>query len=558
MTRTSRWLSRISTALICSLAAASTPACGDGDGGGATVGAGGTDTQHEQVNARAARVFTGYRDAVSGLNEAWDRLYLRGDVQGWDKAMASEVPSSLDALGAELDALLTLEKELDGAGAGSSQQGLKTQDFGVVSGALTILTITSLVAWYNSTKSKVQQQAADKAAALKSCYARMYKTCMQDLNNQTVCDNIATKRCAAMQFHNGVGAVTEGATIVVSEGAKKALEEGVKTALPVLKIPGLSPSKVKAVLDYGDGLQNAAETGQMLGQTQECKSATSGQQPQRVVLTEGGNAQVDFADGCSLYLGSAQSGTFGDIPKGSWDLTLYTPGDSRSSVGGVELQGGEERPVTFKKRKLKAALSKDCIDAYEHYCGKLPGMNCAGQLMTSATDRIKQSCGEPSGQKLVDGGMSACSAKQACPPAASLATGGGQATGCTSGAPQTFGYSGQLDVDGRKAQMELTFEGRKVTGKLTGGPVCEPNFQLPKTQIAFTGMLRGSWTGAGSVSGSWTGPDLACNGSPMAGYPTQGAVSIWQESGAVYLSRNVGGGRWTFAGGGGSYTPKCP
>jgi len=68
---------------------------------------------------------------------------------------------------------------------------------------------------------------------------------------------------------------------------------------------------------------------------------------------------------------------------------------------------------------------------------------------------------------------------------------------------------------------------RPTPRRLTGGPVCEQNFQLPKTQINFQGMLQGNWDGSGSVSGSWTGPDLSC------------------------------GGRWTFQGSN-TYAPKCP
>jgi hypothetical protein len=540
--------------LVPSLVAVSVPACGEDSGGSV---AGGDDARHEQANTQASRVFSGYRDTVASMNVAWDKLYLRDDVYGWDTAMQYEIPQTLDVLGLELEKLLALEKELGGESPGTLLQGVKTQDFGLVSGTLAVLTLGSLIAWYKSTKGKVQQQAADKAAAVKKCYDALYKKCMAEENNHTICHNLATKQCEATQFHNGVSAVTEGVTIAVTEAGKKGLEEGAKTLLPVLKIPGINPSKVKTLVDYGSGVNDAVETGKMLGQTEACKTSTPGQEPQRILLAEDGSALVDFADGCSFYLGSTESGTFEGIPEGNWDLTLYTPGDSRASVGGVSLQGGQERSVTFKKRKLKMSLSKDCLDAYDHYCQKLPGMSCAGELMDSATARIEQHCGAGSA-RLIQGGMDACKAGQACPAAATLASApGGTPGGCTEGTPQTFSFSGSLDVDGRQAQMELTFQGRKVTGKMTGGPVCEPNMQLPRTEITFTGMLQGNWDGSGSVSGSWTGPDLSCSGAPMAGYPAQGRVSIWQQGSTVYLSRNVGGGRWTFQGSN-TYAPKCP
>jgi hypothetical protein len=368
-----------------------------------------------------------------------------------------------------------------------------------------------------------------------------------------LCEATATERCAQAEYVATYGAVMEGAKIIVTETAKEGLKQAATMGLPVgiTRVTGWNPARVKATVEYADGVKNAWDTGTMIGQTSGCKApgATQGQSAS-VVRTGSGFVVQSLTDSCSLYVGSSASGTFEDLPAGDWDLSLYTPGESRAVVGGVAMTDGQEKPVTFKKRRLKGDFSSDCVGAYEHLCGKLPDMNCAAFLMDNATNRVRQYCGASS-EKLVSDATDACFAKVTCPaPAPGSAT-------CVESQPMKFGYSGALDVDGRTAQLDLTFAGRAVSGKLVGGPVCTQSARLPKTDITFNGTLYGTWLAGGSISGDWTGGDFDCDGKPMVGYRTRGRVSLFQEGDKFYLSRNVGGGRWTFSGGS-SYKPSCP
>ncbi len=551
----------ISLLVACSLVVGGLPACG---GGGDDPSGGGGPTSPEALHAsattHAARVERATRDAVGGLQAAWDDLYFRGDVASFE---AGWIQSGvrLELLRIELETLLADEQKL----AANDPDVVKVATAGVgpqlepLTTTLAVLSALSLIAWVKSTRDKVAEQAASKEAARKACYDKVYEECMELESSAVTCDTIAHQYCKEATYTAQYGAVMEGTQIVVTETVKEGAKRATSVMFPI-GIAGATNIKygdVKAVVEYADGVKDAWDTGTMIGATPQCRTQLGNNAPQRLTVTDGGAILMDFGGTCSLYLGTSEDGAFEDLPEGEWDLTLYTEGETRASVGKATIAGGSATPVTFKKKKLgsgESAVSAACKEAYDHLCSKAPAMSCQIDQMTNATDKVNSACGASAGKFIADA-TKACQAGEPCP-----SVDGGSPSlpaPCRHGPSKTFDYTGSLDVDGRTAQLTLTFTGRAVTGKLVGGPVCQQNMQLPKTDIDFQGALLGTWLEGGTISGTWTGGDYDCSGGVMVGYPKSGRVSLTSKDGKISLSRNVGGGHWGFSGGT-VYEPVCP
>jgi|GEM_PF-6725804 len=210
-----------------------------------------------------------------------------------------------------------------------------------------------------------------------------------------------------------------------------------------------------------------------------------------------------------------------------------------------------------------------CVAAKQHMCDKITGQYCSALYMDSAQAKIVSACGQAELNAYIPVVENACTASSSssvpmdCSAIAGQSYAGPQpdaGVGACGAAPMSFSYSGTSTADGRAAQLAFTVSGTAVTsGTLYATGVCDTNIRLTTTNIAFTGVLSGSWESAsGVINASWSGGDSVC-GTPLTaidGYPTSGSLTIGMVGGKVQLQRIIGGAEpYEFSPSGQKYAP---
>ncbi len=197
--------------------------------------------------------------------------------------------------------------------------------------------------------------------------------------------------------------------------------------------------------------------------------------------------------------------------------------------------------------------SAACISAKQHLCQNIGGQGCSTATMGNATAKVSTACSSASTSAFFPWVENACVAKTMdCNSLPKFVTPGDQSCAL----PKTFSYAGTATADGRAAQLDLTFKGTTVTGKLHADNVCQPDIHLTSTDITFNATLAGTWEGNGSVIiGSWTGGDYDCDGKIVSSYPTSGMVTILQSGTKISLKRISNGWNYAFSASGQVYNP---
>jgi hypothetical protein len=211
----------------------------------------------------------------------------------------------------------------------------------------------------------------------------------------------------------------------------------------------------------------------------------------------------------------------------------------------------------------------ECVAAKEHMCSKITDMGCSAWLMDTAQQKIVDACGQAELDAYIPAVQNACSAAKSSGVAMSCGDIAGKTYAgppsdaggaCGGGTSMSFSYAGTATADGRPAQLSFTISGTSVTGgTLYATGTCANNIRLTTTNIAFTGVLSGSWESAtGMISASWTGGDSVCGTQLTAvdGYPQSGSLTISLASGKVQLQRIISGAEpYEFSPTGQTYTP---
>jgi len=210
--------------------------------------------------------------------------------------------------------------------------------------------------------------------------------------------------------------------------------------------------------------------------------------------------------------------------------------------------------VAFTTSGATCGGSEDaCVAAKNHMCSKITDMSCSAAWMDNAQANIVSACGQAELAAYIPVVQNACSAAVSsgvamnCGDIAGKSYAGPQSDAgggtCDAGAPMSFSYSGTATADGRAAQLSFNISGTAVTGgMLYATGVCANNIRLTTTNVAFTGVLSGSWESAtGVISATWTGGDSVCGTQLTAvdGYPTSGSLTISMASSKVQLQRII-------------------
>ena len=225
--------------------------------------------------------------------------------------------------------------------------------------------------------------------------------------------------------------------------------------------------------------------------------------------------------------------------------------------------------IAFATSGAMCGSDDACVSAKEHMCSKITDMNCYAAFMDTAQQRIVDACGQAELDAYIPAVQDACSAAVAsgttmnCGAIAGKSYAGPQSDAggtCDAGAPMTFSYGGTATADGRPAQLSFTISGTAVTaGTLYASGTCGTNIRLTTTNVAFTGVLSGSWeSAAGVITATWTGGDSVCGTQLTAvdGYPTSGSLTISMVGGKVQLQRIISAAEpYEFTASGAKYTP---
>jgi hypothetical protein len=226
--------------------------------------------------------------------------------------------------------------------------------------------------------------------------------------------------------------------------------------------------------------------------------------------------------------------------------------------------------VAFATSGSTCGSEDACVSAKNHMCGKITDMGCSAWLMDTAQQRIVDACGQAELDAYIPAVQNACSAAVSsgvpmnCGDISGKTYAGPQSDAgggtCDAGPPMSFSYSGTATADGRSAQLSFNISGTTVTGgTLYANGTCGASIRLTTTNVAFTGVLSGSWESAtGVISANWTGGDSVCGTQLTAvdGYPTSGSLTISMVGGRVQLQRIISAAEpYDFGPSGQKYTP---
>ena len=489
------------------------------------------------------------KDALAALE--------RNDIAAWDRILETSFVPALDKAIADLEALKASEEQLSKV----AQPTLGTSGplelrplVDPITVTVGILAIGAAIGTYQKIKGYFTQQQAASADCIEK-RMRELREVYGAFNDIALRDH-ATKLCEESKYRSGVEAVGKAGETIVSEGAEQVAETLVGR-LPVGKVIR-GAGAIRAARGAAKApfvVKDALETGELIGSSVSCPD------PSTTAPKSGGGLKLrDVGDSgsCAVYIGKSTTDGFADVPEGDWNLTLYQPNYERSSAANVKVRAGEITNVVFNGKRLgesPAAAAEEapaCNDAKAHMCGKLPSLSCNSAIMDNAIAKLEAECGKDKANAYRAEAESACRS-------GSLKCEFGPAPACTGGTETKYDYSGRMEADGRSASLKLTFSGASVTGELLGNAVCANNIRLPRTQVRFTGALRGTWEGAdGAIMATWAGGDYGCEGGLVPYFPTTGNVTIRKVGSEIELRRIAGGGRYVFPASSRTYTPACP
>lgn len=514
---------------------------------------------HEQAVSQSSSAFASSATVMRTLQDALGALD-RGDYVAWDRVLETGLVPALDKAIADLEALRATEKDLSNAAlpplGTSAPLTLRPQfePLTILGGALAV---GALIGTYRKVRGYFS--GADQAAA--DCVAKRMAE-LSDVygpGDDVLRRNHAEKLCAESKFKNGLEAVTNAGATIVSEAGEEIVETAVGR-LPLGKLAKTlraNDGSVKAIRDGALSVGDAAETGTLIGSTPECRTQ-DGSAPRSVTVVGAGLRPLSspVQGTCAVYIGRSTTHSFANVPEGDWDLTLYSPGFERSVAASAAVRMGQITRVSFRGKRLRAAPAaaqdpQACVDAKLHICGKLAAMGCSTAAMDSAVAKLEGACGATVASAYRQEAERDCRANK-------LKCEFGPKPTCTTGPETRFDYAGLAEADGRSASLKLTFVGDGVTGELVGNPTCSGSVRLTRTQLRFTGALRGKWEDGGTVAATWTGGDYGCDGALMVDYPTSGNLTVRKAGAQIELRRVAGGGRYLFAPSGRSYVPACP